>query len=148
MYNNTLSISPINECNTEYIEKISSDSSTINIKSNKDNLFFLTYNELEEILSNNRDNLPAILNTTTTSTPILHEINNIHTPTLPIISINSVFYKTIELSNTESIVQFWHEALNQQTMAKIVRGGLLKNLPPELTIGAINQHFRYVQSAA
>ena len=54
IYNNTLHITPINEYNKEYIEKISSDSSGTKINTNNDNLFFLTYNDLEQIFNTNR----------------------------------------------------------------------------------------------
>ena len=144
IYNNTLHITPINEYNKEYIEKISSDSSGTKINTNNDNLFFLTYNDLEQIFNTNRAVSSAIFSTPAISTSISPDITPIRTPILPIISINNVFYKTVELTNIERIVQFWHEALghpDKRTMVAIVRGGLLKNLPAELTIGAINKHF-------
>ena len=140
IYNNLLHIIPITKSNKENIGKISSDISSIHIKPNKDNLFFLSYNELDTILSNKCTTLPTVIPNT-----------NIPTSILPTLSINSVFYKTVELSNIERIVTFWHEALghpNKKTMINIVRGGLLHNLPPELSIQAIQQNFPLCHACA
>ena len=145
IYNNILHIIPVTENNQQIFETIGSDNSSINIKQNENNLFFLNYKELEQIIDNNHPASSDILTTPAISTSISPDItHNIRTPILPTLSINNVFYKTVELTNIERIVQFWHEALghpDKRTMVEIVRGGLLKNLPAELTIGAINKHF-------